>query len=209
MPRARTKPEPSLPRIFTVRKRKVVLDSDLAALYGVPTKRLNEAVRRNAGKFPEEFCFTLTSQEVANLRSQFATSSSAGAEPLISQIAISSSGVAESPRSQTTILENGHGGRRALPRVFSEHGALMAATILRSKRAEEMSIYLIRAFVAMRDAFLTNSAILRRLAEIDKRLLEHDTVLREVVTHLQALLDAPPPEEVPPRPKIGFHQGNR
>jgi hypothetical protein len=85
----------------------------------------------------------------------------------------------------------------------------MAATILRSERAVQMSLYLVRAFISMRDAFLANTTILKRLAEIDKRLLQHDSVLRDVVTHLQALLDAPPPEEEPPRPKIGFHQGNR
>lgn len=185
-----------MPRIFTVRKRKVVLDSDLAAPYGVPTKRLNEAVRRNVEKFPDDFCFMLIDQEVAILRSQIATSSSEEDAALRSQIAI--------------LKMEGHGRHsKYRPRVFTEHGALMAATILRSERAVQMSLYLVRAFISMRDAFLANTTILKRLAEIDKRLLQHDSVLRDVVTHLQALLDAPPPEEEPPRPKIGFHQGNR
>jgi len=168
----------ALPKILTVRRQRVVLDSDLAALYGVPTKRLNEAVRRNAERFPDDFCFLLNFEEVANLKSQIATSS------LV------------------------HGGRRKLPTAFTEHGALMAATVLRSQRAVQMSLYLVRAFVRMRDEILANVAILKRLAEIDRRLLEHDVVLREVVGRLQPLLNAPA-EDKPPKRKIGFHQGNR
>jgi hypothetical protein len=167
-----------LPKILTVRRQRVVLDSDLAALYGVQTKRLNEAVRRNAGRFPDDFCFLLTLEEVANLKSQFATSSLA------------------------------HGGRRKLPTAFTEHGALMAATVLRSQRAVQMSLYLVRAFVRMRDEILANVAILKRLAEIDRRLLEHDVVLREVIERLQPLMRAPAQDKEPKR-KIGFHQGNR
>jgi phage regulator Rha-like protein len=144
----------ALPKILTVRRQRVVLDADLAALYGVPTKRLNEAVRRNADRFPDDFCFLLTLEEVANLKSQIASSS------LV------------------------HGGRRKLPTAFTEHGALMAANILRSERAVQMSIYLVRAFMKMRDEIMANAVILKRLAEIDRRLLEHDVVLREVVERL-------------------------
>jgi hypothetical protein len=144
----------ALPKILTVRRQRVVLDADLAALYGVPTKRLNEAVRRNADRFPDDFCFLLNSEEVANLKSQIASSS------LV------------------------HGGRRKLPTAFTEHGALMAANILRSERAVQMSIYLVRAFMKMRDEIMANAVILKRLAEIDRRLLEHDVVLREVVERL-------------------------
>jgi hypothetical protein len=150
----------------------------LGLLYGVPTKRLNEAVRRNTERFPDDFCFPLTLEEVTNLKSQFATSS------LV------------------------HGGRRKLPTAFTEHGALMAASVLRSPRAVQMSLYLVRAFVRMRDEIMANATILKRLAEIDRRLLEHDVVLREVVERLQPLLDAPDKEEKD-RQKIGFHQGNR
>lgn len=167
----------ALPRIFTVRKHKVVLDADVATLYGVPTSRLNEAVRRNRDRFPDDFCFQLTAEELASLRSQIATS-------------------------------NGRGGRRYLPRVFTEHGALMAATILSSRKAVEMSIYLVRAFVKMREEMLASATILKRLAEIDRRLLEHDSVLREIVERLQPLLDAPAPDDEE-KPKIGYHQGNR
>lgn len=172
----RKKSAPSLPKIHALRRQRVVLDADLAALYGVPTKQLNQAVKRNAAKFPADFCFSATNEELKNLRSQFVTSSS------------------------------GHGGARSRPLVFTEHGALMAATVLRSPRAVQMSLYLVRAFVEMREAMLASATILKRLAEIDRRLLEHDAVLREVVENLRPLLE-PPPAEL--KPKIGFHQGNR
>ena len=190
-------PEHALPRIFTVRGKRVVLDAELARLYGVLPKRLNEAVSRNRARFPDDFCFSLTKEEFVNLKSQTATSSSSEPEVL---------------RSQTATLENDGRGkhRKYLPRVFTEHGALMAANVLRSAKAVEMSLYLIRAFIQMREALLENATILKRLAEIDHRLIEHDSVLREIVDRLQPLLDAPEPEdEDVKKPKIGFHRGNR
>ncbi|MEO7413670.1 MAG: ORF6N domain-containing protein [Opitutaceae bacterium] len=192
---AKRSAEPALPRIFTMRRQKVVLDSDLAALYGVPTKRVNEAVGRNRERFPDDFCFMLTSEEVANLKSQFATSSSGSDEVLRSQIA--------------TLETDGRGKhRKYLPRVFTEHGALMAANVLRSEKAVQMSLYLVRAFVQMREAILANVTILKRLSEIDRRLIEHDAVLREVIERLQPLLNAPDEDDAA-KPKIGFHKGNR
>jgi hypothetical protein len=188
---AKKTPDPELPKIYAVRRQKVVLDADLAKLYGVPTKRLNEAVRRNAARFPADFCFNITREEVVNLRSQIATPSLSG-DAII--------------RSQIATLEPEHGGRRSEPRVFTEHGALMAANILRSEQAVQMSLYLVRAFVALREQFAVNLGTLRRLAEIDKKLLEHDGVLREVLERLQPLLNPPPP---PKKPLIGFHPGNR
>ena len=186
---------PALPRIHAIRKSKVVLDADLAALYGVPTKRLNEAVTRNASRFPGDFSFILTIEEFAILRSQFATSRYGGEGGETSQSA--------------SIATDAHGRhRKYLPRVFTEHGALMAANVLRSEKAVEMSLYLVRAFVQMREALLANTTILKRLAEIDRRLIEHDSVLREVVERLQPLLDAPVVDEAK-KPKIGFHRGNR
>ena len=173
----------------------MVLDADLAKLYGVPTKRLNEAGRRNAGRFPEDFCFYLTDEEVKHLRSQIAASSigQRGGAVLRSQIA--------------TLKTDGRGKhRKYLPRVFTEHGALMAANVLRSERAVQMSLYLIRAFVALREQLVSNLSTLRRLSEIDKKLLEHDVVLREVLERLQPLLDPP---AAPKKPLIGFHPGNR
>src|SRR5437763_15102539 len=108
-------------RSFTIRSARVILDSDLAALYGVTTKRLNEQYRRNRKRFPEDFAFQLTAEEANSLRSQFATSSS-------------------------------HGGRRYRPYAFTEHGALMAANILNSAQAVQMSIFVVRAFAKMREA---------------------------------------------------------
>jgi hypothetical protein len=176
MAEKKTQEEP-LPRIFSVRKLRVVMDADLAKLYGTTTKALNQAVARNRDRFPSEFSFQLTMEELAGLKSQIVTS-------------------------------NGRGGRRYSPRVFTEHGALMAATILNSKKAVQMSLYLIRAFIQMRETLLANATILKRLAEIDRRLIEHDSVLREVIERLQPLLDAPPVDEKE-KPKIGFHEGNR
>src|SRR5262245_24816208 len=110
-------------------------------------------------------------------------------------------------RSQIAI-SNGRGGRRYRSHVFTEHGALMAATLLHSRRAIEMSLYLVRAIVQMRETILANATILKRLAEIDRRLIKHDSVLRDVVARLQPLLDAPEVDEKA-KPKIGFHRGNR
>lgn len=186
--------EPALPRIFTVRRQKVVLDADLAKLYAVPTFRFNEAVQRNAGRFPLDFRFQLTREEFADL---------------ISQIAISKPAASESLRSQSATLKTDQrGGTRKLPWVFTEHGALMAANVLRSEKAVQMSLYLVRAFVSMREQLASNLSVLRRLAEIDKKLIEHDVVLREVLERLQPLLDAPDEDEEA-KPKIGFHKGNR
>lgn len=170
--------------IHTARSRRVILDTDLARLYGVPTKRLNEQYRRNIDRFPEDFAFQLTPEEWAVLRSQIANL--APVENLRSQNATSS----------------GHGGRRYVPAVFTEHGALMAANILNSPRAVAVSVYVIRAFVKMREEVAANAAILRRLAEIDKTLLVHDVTLRKILQKLRPLLE-PPPQ--PPKPEIGFH----
>ena len=165
---AKKAPESVLPRICAVRRQKVVLDADLAKLYGVPTFRLNEAVKRNVARFPEDFRFQLTADE---------------AENLISQNALSKAAPDGFLRSQNAILKNDGRGRhrKYLPWVFTEHGALMAANVLRSKQAVQMSLYLIRAFVALREQLVSNFSTLRRLSEIDKKLLEHDVVLREVL----------------------------
>ena len=190
---AKKAPEFVLPKIHAVRRQKVVLDADLAKLYGVPTFRFNEAVKRNAVRFPEDFRFQLTADEAENLMSQNAISKAVPDEFL---------------RSQNAILKNDGRGRhrKYLPWVFTEHGALMAANVLRSEQAVQMSLYLIRAFVALREQLVSNLSTLRRLSEIDKKLLEHDVVLREVLERLQPLLNPPP---APKKPLIGFHPGNR
>ncbi len=161
-----------VPRIFAIRDESVMLDSDLAILYGVTTGNFNKAVLRNVSRFPAEFSFVLTRKEFADLIFQIGTS-------------------------------KGRGGRRKLPRVFTEHGAIMAATILSSERAVAMSVYVVRAFVKIRRELLTNATLEARLQTIEKTLLSHDGALRDVIQKLRPLLLPPP---VPPKPRIGFHR---
>ena len=177
------------PLIFRVRGQRIVLDADLASLYGVSTTAFNQALKRNIHRFPNDFAFQLTAAEFRNLMSQTVTSSSQPAD-----LKSKSEGI-----SRTT--DSSHGGRRKLPWVFTEHGALMAANILRSERAVQISVFVIRAFVRMREQVAANTAILKRLAEIDQSLLEHDTALRDVYRKLLPLLE-PPPD--PPSRRIGF-----
>lgn len=174
------------PLIFSVRNQRVILDADLARLYGVSTKRFNEAFKRSRRRFPADFAFRVSAKQYSNLRSQIATSSSQSVD-YIKEIARS---------------DRSHGGRRYRPWMFTEHGALMAANILRSERAAQMSIYVIRAFVRLRERVAANASILKRLAEIDGTLLQHDTALRDIYRKLLPLLQ-PPPE--PPKRRIGFH----
>jgi ORF6N domain-containing protein len=159
-----------------------MLDADLAALYGVTTKRLNEQVMRNLGRFPSDFIFQLTNHEVAILRSQFATSSS-------------------------DARRLAWGGRRYPPHAFTEHGALMAAMVLNSPRATEVSVYVVRAFVELRDTVVAHKELAKRLDELESRLE------RKLSTHDQAIagiLDAIRQLMVPPEPakkrRIGFVQ---
>ncbi len=178
--------------LISLRKTPIILDADLAEIYGTSTGALNRAIKRKSARFPEDFMFQLTKQEWENLKCQFGTSSSqsSGSQShaiLKSQIATSSSA---------------HGGRRTPPYAFTEHGALMAANVLNSKEAVAMSVYIVRAFVKQREELATNQAILKRLAEIDKALLQHDAVLSELYQQLLPLLQ--PGEEIE-KPFIGFH----
>ena len=157
-------------KILVLRDQKVILDVDLAALYGVSVKRLNEQIKRNANRFPADFFFRLSPAEYENLRSQNATSSSS------------------------------HGGRRYLPHAFTEHGAIMAATVLNSKRAIEMSIFVVRAFVRMREALAENQQIVTKLSEIERRLESHDVEIQELVDAIRELM-APLPAN---NRRIGF-----
>ncbi len=181
------------PPIYSLRGQRVMLDSDLAKLYGVTTVAFNQAIRRNRDRFPTDFLFQLTKEEFASLLPQVVPSRAGAAGPL---------------RSQNVILKPSRRGqhRKYLPLVFTEHGAIMAATILRSPRAVVMSVYVVRAFVQMREQLATSAVILKRLAEIDKKLITHDIVLRDIYEKLAPLLT--PPAE-PPKKKIGFHQGHR
>ena len=176
--------------IFRLRGRRAMLDVDLARLYDVSTGRFNEAFKRNGRRFPEDFAFQVSAQELENLRSQ---------------IAISSSHPPESPAKKgirAKLAAGSHGGRRYLPWAFTEHGAIMVATVLNSPQAVAMSVYVVRAFVQMRDRLAANLALVKRIAEIDRTLLEHDTALRDIYRKLLPLLD-PPPDA--PKRSIGFH----
>jgi len=176
------------PLIHSIRGQRVMLDADLARLYGVSTRRFNEAFRRNRSRFPGDFSFQLTAEEYANLRSQTATSSSRHAD-------------SQGEKRSQSVTGSSHGGRRYRPWVFTAHGALMAANILHSDQATRMGVYVIRAFVRLREEIVANAAILKRLAEIDRTLLQHDSALRDIYRKLLPLLQ-PPPD--PPRRGIGF-----
>jgi hypothetical protein len=151
-----------------VRGQRVVLASDLAALLGVPTRYLNEAVKRNIDRFPSDFRFQLTREEHGILISQIVISKPQQAEQ---------QNVAPN-RSQFATGSSRHRDPRFLPFAFNEHGALMAATILRNPRAVAMSVYVVRAFVRMREALLTNAIILKRLAQIEKNSLSTTSCCR-------------------------------
>ena len=146
-----------------------MLDSDLAGLYGVSTKALNQAVKRNAGRFPEDFAFQLTAAELGNLRSQVVTSSSGSVDA----------------------TKGSHGGRRYHPWAFTEHGAVMVASVLQSERAVEVSIYVVRAFVKLRELVGTHSALAQKLAELERQVASHDRHIRSLFDAMRQLM-APP-----------------
>jgi hypothetical protein len=190
--------EPKIaPLIRTIREQRVILDADLAALYGVRTMQFNQAFKRNRDRFPEEFAFQLSAAEFAAVN--WPQSAARSLQNATNDVLTSNS-------SQSVMSSRKHRGATYRPWAFTEHGALMAANILRSARAREMSVFIIRAFLRMREALASNASILKRLAEIDRTLLVHDSTLRDVYRKLLPLL-APRPN--PPRPKIGFHAGHR
>jgi hypothetical protein len=163
--------------IRTIRGEKVLLDSDLANIYGVSTRILNRAVLRNRNRFPADFMFQLTWEEFENLKSQFGISSS-------------------------------HGGRRFLPYAFTENGAIMAANVLNSPEAVRMSIFVVRAFIKMRELLGGTKELARQLADLEKKLTArldgHEIAIVEVLRRVMDILD-PPPLPEPPRRQIGFH----
>ena len=185
--------DPLSGRIFTIRGQRVILDADLARMYGATTKVFNQTIKRNAARFPVDFAFQLKPEEVATLRSQFSTSKSENA----------GDDVFDGNWSQfVTSSKANRRGATYRPWAFTEHGAVMAANVLRSPKAVVMSVYVVRAFVRMREELMTGAAIMKRLAEIDKKLVTHDVILRDIYEKLRPLL-APPPE--PPRKELGFH----
>jgi hypothetical protein len=177
--------------ILLVRQRRVILDVDLAHLYRVTTKALNQAVKRNQNRFPEDFAFRLTAAEFAAARSCSPRQAQA-ADPIANT----------GNRSQFVTGSQRHRDPRSRPLASTEHGALMAANVLRSDNAAQMSIFVIRAFLRLRERIAANDSIAKHLAEIDSRLLHHDAALRELYRKILPLLQ-PPPD--PPRRRIGFH----
>jgi hypothetical protein len=158
--------------IFEVRSKRVMLDSDLAKVFGVSTMRLNEQFKRNIGRFPADFAFQLTRQEFATLISQFA------------------------------ISKGGRGGRRKLPWVFTEHGAIMLASVLNSPIAIEASVRVVRAFVYLREQLAANQKLAAKLAELEGRVGQHDEAIKELFEAIRHLIE--PPVEAK-REEIGFH----
>jgi hypothetical protein len=173
------------PKIYLIRGCKVMLDSDLAELYQVPTKRVNEAVRRNLDRFPADFMFQLDAEELENLRSQIATSS---AEP-------------GNLRSQIVTSSSGHGGRRRPPYAFTEHGIAMLSSVLTSKRAIELNILIIRAFVRLREYLATHKDLARKMEDVERTQQEHGAHIEQIYSYIQRLLE-PAPESS--KRRIGF-----
>jgi hypothetical protein len=159
--------------IHLVRGHRIMLDSDLAAIYGVTTKRLNEQLRRNGRRFPSDFAFRLTREEFTNLRSQIATSKK--------------------------------GGRRYSPWAFTEHGAIMLASVLNSDVAIEASVRVVRAFVRLREIISANSELAAKFAHLERRLDSHDEAIAQLFAAIRQLL-APTPEK---KREIGFHARER
>jgi hypothetical protein len=157
-------------RILILRHRRVILDVDISRLYGVPVKRLNEQVKRNQERFPSDFMFQLSRKEHDSLRSQIATSNKR------------------------------RGGRRYTPHAFTEHGAIMAATVLNSERAVQMSVFVVRAFVRLREMLATNRRLAGKITELENRLDTHDSVIQELIEAIKELMTP----KAPPRRRIGF-----
>jgi hypothetical protein len=157
-------------KIFVLRGQRVILDRDLAELYGVEVRHLNQQAKRNARRFPPAFRFQLSAHELKLLRSQ------------------------------NVISSEGHGGARYRPYAFTEHGAIMAATVVNSERAIEMSVFVVLAFVRMRRAIAGNRHILMKLAELEHRLRSHDADIQDLMDAIRELMS---PAE-PTRSRIGF-----
>jgi len=166
--------------IYLLLGQRVMLDSDLAAIYGVSTRQLNQQLKRNRSRFPDDFAFQLSTEEFRNLKSQIATSS------LMSQFVTSS----------------GHGGRRKLPWAFTEHGALMLASVLNSEVAVQASVRVVRAFVKLREMIAANAQLAAKLEELERRLDSHDKAIVDLFAALKRLLEPPAP---PKKREIGFH----
>lgn len=155
-------------KIYLIRGQKVILDADLAELYGVATKAFNQAIKRNGDRFPADFMFQLTDSEANAMRSQIVTASKRNV--------------------------------RFLPYAFTEHGVIMAASVLNSQRAVDVSVYVVRAFVRLRQLLAMNRGLAHKLAELDRKVATHDGAIRSLVTAIQQLMAEPEPK----KKKIGF-----
>jgi predicted amino acid-binding ACT domain protein len=179
-------------RILTLRGQKVILDADLAAIYGVTTKRLNEQVKRNARRFPSDFVFQLTWDEYTSLRSS---------------LIASGEGVAMN-RSQIATGSDRHRDPRFLPYAFTENGAIMAANILNSEQAVRMSVFVVRAFVRMRELLSGSKELAAELKKLEAtltaRLDIHESAIVDVLKRIMQLLDPPPGPPVQEK-SMGFH----
>ncbi|HEY5233165.1 MAG TPA: ORF6N domain-containing protein [Verrucomicrobiae bacterium] len=179
--------------IRTIRGQKVILDSDLAQIFKVPTFRFNEAVKRNRPRFPDDFLFQLTAKEFQSLTSQFAMLKPS-ANP-----------------SQFAMGSMKHRNPRHLPYAFTEKGVVMAANVLNSPEAVRMSIFVVRAFIEMRDLLGSTKELAKQLAALEKKLTArldgHEVAIIEMLRRVMDILDPPPPPPEPPRREIGFHVG--
>jgi hypothetical protein len=157
--------------ILILRGQRVILDRELAAIYGSTTKRLNEQIKRNRDRFPEDFMFQLTAEEAERSRSQIAT------------------------------LKSGRGQNiKYRPYAFTEHGAIQAANVLNSPRAIAMGVYVVRAFVQLRELLASNTALARKLNELEGKLKNHDETITAILSAIRELMNPPPPKRRP----IGF-----
>lgn len=167
-------------KIYLVRNKRIMLDSDLAALYGVTTSALIQAVRRNQNRFPYDFAFLLTRQEVRALISQFVISK-----------------------------KKGRGGRTKLPHVFTEQGVAMLSSVLNSKRAVQVNIQIMRTFIKLRGVMISHNDLKRKIESIEKdfvqRFKKHDEKFRAIFKVIKNLLEPPPLAPEKPRRWIGFH----
>jgi len=177
--------------IRTIRGVPVITDTDLARAYGVTTKALNQAVKRNRERFPSEFVFRVAPQDVVSLKSQIMISNEVD---MRSQI----------------VTASDKRNERFRPHVFTEHGAIMAAMVLNSPRAVQMSVFVVRAFVAMRSLLITQQQLAGKLAELERTLTErldtHEHAITDIIQQIMRLLSPAQPESEPerPRPRIGF-----
>ena len=198
MASVKPRPENLAPLIFLVRGERVLLDADLAALYGVEVRALNQAVARNRDRFPDDFMFQLNIEEYEGMRSQFVTASNRTVSNA-SQNAMSSARD-KALRSQF-VISKGRGGRRYLPYAFTEQGVAMLSSVLRSPRAVEVNIAIMRTFVQLRRLMDSNRTLARRIDALEKRYDEQFAVVFDAIKRLIAEDDG---RKARPRRGIGF-----